>query len=297
MDYISHLDVVNPETNTAFVPSWQGYNSVTQDPAMLTEQLQTTLDIEQLLSIYLAAIGASHKVAAVELDTYHGKFTAGMPSSSHEELALPIQINDQLMGRLRYFSTKPITDILLSSLSNFQKRLVFPLRNALAFWQLQQMALKDPLTAIGNRASYDDAIGRAICSAKRRDTKFSLMVLDLDNFKQANDRYGHQLGDQILVRFTQLLLDCIRGTDQAFRFGGDEFAIILDEQAKDCARFVAERLQQAVLNSEITQKYSVGVSIGYAVFDKADSTTSLFARADKALYDAKHAGKNCVRTA
>ena len=123
------------------------------------------------------------------------------------------------------------------------------------------------------------------------------MVLDLDNFKQANDRYGHQLGDQILVRFAQLLLDCIRGTDQAFRFGGDEFAIILDEQAKDCARFVAERLQQAVLGSEIAQKYSVGVSIGYAVFDKADSTTSLFARADKALYDAKHAGKNCVRTA
>lgn len=297
MDYISHLDVISTDSKSTFVSGWSGYNSNAQDPASLTEQLQTTLDIEQLLAIYINAIGASHKVSGVELDTYHGKFSTGRTDSTLFELALPIQLDDRLMGRVNYYSSKPITDILLSSLSNYQKRLVFPLRNALAFWQLQQLALKDPLTNIGNRANYDDSIGRAICSAKRHATPFSLMVLDLDNFKQANDSYGHLVGDEILVKFTQMLRDSIRGTDQAFRFGGDEFAIILDGQDIDSALAVGERLQLSVDNSDIGLKFNVSVSVGCAVFEATDTTSSLFAKADKALYAAKRAGKNCIMSA
>lgn len=297
MDYISHLDVINTDSKSNFVSGWTGYNSTVQDPASLTEQLQTTLDIEQLLAIYVNAIGASHKVSGVELDTYHGKFSAGKVDSTLFELALPIQIDDRLMGRVNYYSVKPVTDILLSSLSNFQKRLVFPLRNALAFWQLQQLALKDPLTNIGNRANYDDSIGRAICSAKRHATPFTLMLLDLDNFKQVNDGYGHLIGDEILIKFTQMLKDSIRGTDQAFRFGGDEFAIILDGQDINSALAVGERLQSSIDDSDISLKYSVGVSVGCAVFESMDTTSSLFAKADKALYAAKHAGKNCIMSA
>lgn len=297
MDYISHLDVISPDTNNAYVAGWSGYQSNTDDPASLTEQLQTTLDIEQLLTIYLSAIGVSHKISAVELDTLQGKFVSGSVSDKHHELSLPIQINDRIVGRLRYFSVKPVTDILLSSLSNFQKRLVFPLRNALAFWQLQQMALRDPLTGIGNRASYDDSMGRAMCLAKRNATPFALVLLDLDNFKQANDNHGHQVGDEILVQFTKLIQSCIRGTDQAFRFGGDEFAIILDNPNNDAALTVSQRIQSAMLVSEIALNYTVGVSIGYTMFDMKDSTSSLFARADKALYDAKKSGKSCIKAA
>lgn len=297
MDYISHLDVINTDSKSNFVSGWSEYNSAIQDPATLTEQLQTSLDIDQLLAIYLNAIGPSHQVAGVELDTYHGKFIAGKIDATHQELALPIQLNDRVMGRVKYYSAKPITDILLSSLSNYQKRLVFPLRNALAFWQLQQLALKDPLTNIGNRANYDDSIGRAICSAKRHASSFALMVIDLDNFKQANDNYGHLVGDEILVKFTQILLESIRGTDQAFRFGGDEFAIILDDQDVNSALAVGERLQIAIAESDIAIKYFVGVSVGCAVFESNDSTSSLFAKADKALYEAKRAGKNCIKLA
>ncbi len=297
MDFISHLDVINPETNDLFQSHWTNTSASFQDPVSLTEQLQTTLDIEQLLSIFLHGISNSYKIMAIELDTYHGQFSTGLKTEEADQLSLPIRINDRLMGRLTYYSRKPITDIFLSSLSHFQKRLVFPLRNALAFWQLQQVALKDPLTAAGNRANYDDSLSRAIVSAQRNNKPFVLMILDLDNFKQVNDRFGHQTGDHLLISFVTIVNQCLRGNDQLFRFGGDEFAIILEQDNLESAQVVTERLQQEILKSEINSVYKVGVSLGCTLWSKQDSSDTLFARADSALYEAKRAGKNCLKTA
>ncbi len=297
VDYISHLDVINPDSNAALLTNWSGYNTSYGDQVSLVEQLQTTLDISQQLSIFLHALSNSFKITGIELETYHGKFEAGNASDDNERLSLPIRIHDQLMGRVIYYSQKPITDIFLSSLSNFQKRLVFPLRNALAFWQLQQLALQDSLTGIGNRASYNDGIGRALLQAKRHQQPFALLVLDLDNFKQVNDQYGHQIGDDLLIQFVALTNDCLRGTDQFFRFGGDEFAIILEHDNHNSASVVTKRLLDTLTASPVVKKYDVSVSIGCSYYKDGDTEASLFARADKALYQAKTAGKNRVEFA
>ncbi len=297
MDYISHLDVINPDSNAALLTNWAGYQTGYNDQISLVEQLQTTLDIEQQLTIFLEALSNSFKISAIDLETYHGRFTTGKAAKGCETLALPIRIHDQLMGRVLYHSQKPITDILLSSLSNFQKRLVFPLRNALAFWQLQQLALKDSLTGIGNRTSYNEAISRAISHSKRYNTPFSLLVMDLDNFKQVNDNFGHQTGDELLVQFVNLANKCLRNTDQFFRFGGDEFAIILEHDKKSSASIVSNRLLSTVKDSDIVKKFHVSVSIGAAISATEDLESTIFAKADKALYQAKQAGKNCVKFA
>ena len=297
MDYISHLDALNPEASASILASWTHYAKDRQDNSSLIEQLQTTLDIEQLLSIYLNAIANVYRINAVELETFHGKFKAGKSHEHLELMTLPIRIDNRLMGRLSYYSQKPITDILMSSLSGYQKSLVFPLRNALAFWQLQKVALKDPLTGIGNRAMYDDTMARKIKHAKRHDEPFVLMVLDLDNFKQVNDRHGHLMGDEILTAFVKLVEQGLRADDQMFRFGGDEFALILANQGLDAAKIVAARIHHAIGQHPLFNKYGVSTSIGCASYIQADSATDLFARADKALYAAKDAGKNCMKIA
>ena len=297
MDYISHLDALNPEASASILATWTSYAKDRQDNSSLIEQLQTTLDIEQLLSIYLNAITSVYKINAVELETFHGKFTAGKVHEHLQQMTLPIRIDNRLMGRLSYYSQKPITDILMSSLTGYQKSLVFPLRNALAFWQLQKMALKDPLTGIGNRAMYDDTIDRKIQHSKRYGDDFVLMVLDLDNFKQVNDQHGHLMGDEILTAFVKLVEQSLRGEDQMFRFGGDEFAVLLDKQGLQAAKIVAARINHAISQAPLFVKYGVSTSIGCACFNKADTATDLFARADKALYAAKDAGKNCMKIA
>ncbi len=296
MDYISHLDVLHPEANH-YLAAWPNNTGSRRDSESLVEQLQTTLDVEQILGIFLRAIANHYKINTVELDTYHGKFQATNGRKSKLSMTLPIRINDRLMARISYFSDRPITDVLMTSLTSYQKKLVYPLRNALAFWQLQQMALKDPLTGIGNRAMYDDAIERQVQHSARFEDSFVLMLLDLDNFKQVNDNHGHLMGDELLTTFVHTVSDCLRVTDQLFRFGGDEFAVILEKENLETAKIVASRINQAVTQDALFSKYQVSTSIGCAAFQLSDAPTDLFARADKALYAAKNAGKNCMKIA
>ena len=135
MDYISHLDALNPEANRLF-SSWSNYTPANSDSESLIEQLQTTLDIEQVLGIFLRAIANQYKINTVELETFHGKFEATNGQKSTQTITLPIRINDRLMGSITYFSNRAITDIMLSSLTSFLIMLVYPLCNASPFWQL-----------------------------------------------------------------------------------------------------------------------------------------------------------------
>lgn len=297
MDYINHLDVTNPEASPSVLASWTDFSKERQQNTSLIEQLQTTLDVEQLLAIYLNALAGVYKVNAISLETFQNSFTSGIAKPDSQILTLPIRIDNKLMGKISYYTEKRTTDILMSSLSGFQKALVFPLRNALAFWQLQQMALKDSLTGVGNRASFDDAISRSLQQGLRYEEEFVLMMLDLDNFKRVNDIQGHQVGDKVLTDFTQCVLGCLRAEDQMFRFGGDEFAIILPKQGLEAAKVVANRIHTAVAQSPKFMKYGVSTSIGCACYLTTDTIESLFARADKALYAAKYAGKNCMKIA
>lgn len=297
MDYINHLDVINPDASASVLANWSDFSKERDNNSSLIEQLQTTLDVEHLLAIYLNALANVYQVNAISLETFQNNFTSGTIKPDGQKLTLPIRIDNKLMGKISYYTEKRITDILMSSLSGFQKALTFPLRNALAFWQLQQLALKDALTGVGNRACYDEAVSRMMQQSQRYEEDFVLMVLDLDNFKAVNDLHGHQTGDEVLTEFTQLVADCLRGEDQLFRFGGDEFAILLPKQGLGAAKIVASRIHLAVGQQTKFIKFGVSTSIGCACFQTTDTTASLFARADKALYAAKYAGKNCMKIA
>ena len=166
---------------------------------------------------------------------------------------------------------------------------------------LEHMALFDSLTSLYNRKAIEFALNNEIQRSGRYQHKVSVLLLDLDHFKNINDTYGHQAGDQVLEAFAEVITDSIRGTDSAGRYGGEEFIVLLPETALENAVALAERLRQRVAELRVQSgdnTIKLTTSIGVAVYpDHADSWKSLYPILDKALYAAKHAGRNAVKVA
>jgi len=154
--------------------------------------------------------------------------------------------------------------------------------------KLETMAMYDPLTGLGNRNLFNVELPRAVAIAYRKQHSFSLLLMDLDRFKAANDRYGHAAGDAVLAAVGERLRNLTRASDACFRIGGDEFTAILDPGSDGA--IVAQRIRAAIAEpiSFGTESLSVGVSIGLATYPM-DSTEpqDLLRAVDAAMYDAK----------
>lgn len=162
----------------------------------------------------------------------------------------------------------------------------------------QELANTDPLTGLANRRHAMSEIDRAIMLARKHDTPVSLLVFDLDHFKEVNDRHGHVAGDRVLAKVARLAQFVAPDGDMVARFGGEEFVVLLHGADMQAASTFAEQLRWTIESgSEVEDVGGVTASIGYATFDPADTSLTLFARADAALYEAKSAGRNQVRMA
>jgi diguanylate cyclase (GGDEF)-like protein len=140
------------------------------------------------------------------------------------------------------------------------------------------------------------ALKRELELAKRNNLPLSLLVIDIDHFKIVNDTWGHNIGDQILTHIAAVIKDSLRQTDQTFRFGGEEFVVILCDTQAAAAQMVANRIRKNVNCTPAQNSTDVksSVSIGLAYLAPDDDRNSLFTRADTALFQAKQTGRNCV---
>ena len=162
----------------------------------------------------------------------------------------------------------------------------------------EQLANTDPLTGLSNRRFAMSQIDRSIVVARQQDSDLSLIVFDLDHFKQINDTYGHVAGDAVLVRVAKLARLLIPETDVVARFGGEEFVCMLTGADATVAQEFAERLRWSIESGSATDGVpGCTASIGHATLGQGESSLILFARADAALYEAKEAGRNQVRMA
>jgi diguanylate cyclase (GGDEF)-like protein len=157
---------------------------------------------------------------------------------------------------------------------------------------LHQQALHDQLTGLPNRTLFVERVERAIARAERRKTPVSAMYLDVDNFKEINDTFGHQAGDEVLIAVAERLKGALRTEDTASRLGGDEFGVLLEEDVDGATR-AAERLIGALVGTYAVTagELQVGVSIGVAARQGAEELDELLRQADAAMYLAKASGK------
>ena len=170
--------------------------------------------------------------------------------------------------------------------------------------EVQRLANEDVLTGCFNRRHFMELAEMEIKRSMRYKQSLSFLMMDIDHFKSFNDRYGHQIGDQLLCHLVSLCQKQLRVADTLGRYGGEEFVILMPETGRDGAKEASERLHKSIEEMNIDTpegKLAITVSMGLTSlesgFDETQTLDMLIKRADKALFTAKKAGRNCIRTA
>lgn len=163
----------------------------------------------------------------------------------------------------------------------------------------ETLASNDPLTGAFNRYKFRELFERSLSNEKRYRGGMALVFLDVDHFKQVNDRFGHGAGDMVLVQLTKLIQEQSRNTDVVARWGGEEFVILVPQGGEQAAEILAENIRKVVAAYDFPGVGRVTVSLGISTYVEGDSLESICQRADYALYHAKQEGRNrvCVRLA
>jgi len=218
-------------------------------------------------------------------------------------LAAPIVVERQLVGiiRLNGFEPQMFTIGDLRILEALSLMASLALENLQLLAKLQEGATRDNLTGLYTRKFFDERIAEEILRAGRYQTEFSLLMMDIDHFKRYNDTYGHAAGDQVLVRFSQVLGRLVRPVDMLARYGGEEFVLIVPQLNLAQAREMAENIRQAIaaevfqFGADASTQEHVTVSIGLSNFpNEATIASQLLRVADYRLYQAKEGGRNRV---
>ncbi|MEW6992090.1 GGDEF domain-containing protein [Colwelliaceae bacterium 6441] len=253
----------------------------------LTEQLQTSLELKALLNIF--AMEASKYVDFSGLYFKQGNISASVRGSKpgKKERTFDLKINKQYIGTLTYALNSPISLTNNKVLKELHQLLIHPINNAIKYQQAIDLAMQDSLTELGNRRYFDEQLKRAMHHANRQRTKVGLMVCDLNKFKVINDTYGHHVGDEILKNFAAALKKSVRDSDSIFRFGGDEFVIIVEDASEQSLLVIEERINLALAENSLLTQYNVGCSLGFTFMNRADCPISFFERADGLLYQQK----------
>jgi diguanylate cyclase (GGDEF)-like protein len=215
----------------------------------------------------------------------------------HSGLAVPLPGESQTLGYLTVFTrskTHQFSDDDVRQLETLALRAGPAIENARRFREARQLADLDALTGLHNRRYFHETLSRECARAHRYERKLSLIVFDLDDFKEVNDRIGHLAGDAALAEAAERVRDVVRTADIACRVGGDEFAVILPESSLEDADQLYRRILNSVSSRPLGQAGKLYLSAGVAELRPEDDPVSFFQRADDALYRAKEAGKGRV---
>lgn len=184
-----------------------------------------------------------------------------------------------------------ITSLLLSLLSA-----IISTRYKVQKNSLEVLASIDPLTGACNRRIMKQEILLAVEEHSRKGTPMAAILMDLDHFKAFNDRFGHEVGDDILASFSKMVLDMTRKNDRFFRYGGEEFLMLVKNSSLEEAKAIAEKIRTASEHSDFFTPENVTVSLGVAMLQDGETSEQWVSRADKAMYRSKAMGRNQVST-
>jgi len=160
---------------------------------------------------------------------------------------------------------------------------------------LEYQASHDKLTGLYNRNKFDEIFGKELRRSQRYEYDLSLIIFDIDDFKKVNDKFGHQIGDEVLIEISKIVLLNVREHDLVVRWGGEEFLVLLPNTKLEGAVSVAQKIKEVISSTQLSsKKLNITSSFGVSTLKKDDLEKDIIARADKALYDAKETGKNKV---
>ncbi len=263
--------------------------------------LQSTLDVEQLITLFhretkdvLTYDNISYLIPHNELE-----LNLGTEKPAKQSCSCNLTLHNHSLGQITFTRGEEFTPADRELIESLLGSLAYPLRNALEYKKVAEDATRDPLTGAYNRGVMEAALTREVALAKRHKLPLSFLMIDIDHFKNVNDTYGHATGDHVLNAFADCIAQHIRATDILFRYGGEEFTVLLNNTPLQGALTLAERIRRAAEHGECVadngEKISITASIGVACLGEGDTDQDLFNHADKALYMAKEHGRNCIR--
>jgi diguanylate cyclase (GGDEF)-like protein len=264
------------------------------------ETLAATHDPQALLPVVLkAATEATGATGGVILTSDVPRVSWGVTNANRsEQLDVPLRTEAGTVSTLRLFSgAEPFDEEARDAARWIATQAEIALENAHLHRLVQQQALTDELTSLANRRRFMAEFRREAQRADRTETPLSVIVLDLDDFKQINDTWGHDTGDAVLRGLADVLAGATRTVDLPARLGGEEFAVLLPNTDAEGARGVAERVQRDLAEMRVPagdEKVTVTASFGISSFPEGAELADLLNDADRCLYDAKRAGKNRI---
>jgi diguanylate cyclase (GGDEF)-like protein len=214
-------------------------------------------------------------------------------------LCIPLLAHKRAVGALVVVGSALFEDEAVQLMTLLAGQAAISVEHAQALAELQIRATTDNLTALDNRATIEQKLNQSVARCQRNNQELSVLLLDLDHFKNINDTYGHPAGDMVLRQVARLLEDCKRVNDSVGRYGGEEFILVLEDTGDAGARLVAERVRQRIASLQFPStegNFSTTASIGFSVSGRDGNTAlDLVKRADQALYQIKNNGRNQVR--
>jgi diguanylate cyclase (GGDEF)-like protein len=277
---------INPPTQTA-----------DRATLALINTLQSSLELDKLIETFARELSAHVPHDSIEYRNPAAGVIQRLGNPEGFSCNYRITLLEESLGDLQLTRKTMFSADELAHLESLLCAVVYPLRNALLYKRALQSAFTDPVTGTHNRAAFDNALQREVELAQRHGTQLSLVMVDADHFKRINDTYGHIVGDSVLRGLGDCLLKSARGCDMVFRYGGEEFAVVLSNTRGDGALRLAERIRSTVEAKRFQYEetvLSLTVSVGVASLTLNDDAAALIERADRALYQAKHAGRNRV---
>ena len=265
------------------------------------EALAATHDVDQLLRVVVeTVVEATGATGGIVVGLGGEVVQSGTLSDRGERFELPLTAGRQSFGTLTLAGRGFSVDQRRTA-ATLVAHSAIALENARLHRIVTRQALVDMLTGLANRRHCEESLASELMRAERFGGSVAFALADLDDFKSVNDRYGHPVGDSVLIEFAETLRDCVREIDLPSRWGGEEFGIVLPGTDLEGAGRLAERArtvfeQRTILAPDGTRIH-VTVSLGVAAFPEAAGSENLVAAADGALYEAKRAGKNQVVTA
>jgi len=183
------------------------------------------------------------------------------------------------------------SNFLLIDINNIDKNLVDNIK------RIEEQVYIDELTQLNNRKAYNKKLSELLVRFKRYKSVFSIMMYDIDDFKMVNDKYGHDIGDELLFKISKLIKSSIRESDYIFRIGGEEFIILFSEMPLRDSIKVAEKVRKNVEKSlNLIRNKKITISIGVSEVQIFDDEDSIYKRVDKLMYISKDTGKNKITT-
>ena len=260
----------------------------------LANQLQTTLELESVIELFVEEIKQSFPHDNASYQDPSKSFSITFGEQTRHRASYTLKVLEQNLGEIHFSRKSRFSEAEIEGLEDLLAVLLYPLRNALLYRDAIQSSLLDALTGVKNRAAFESNYSREIEISRRKSSELSLLVLDIDHFKRVNDRFGHMVGDLALKNVAQAVEATIRCSDALYRYGGEEFVVVLNGTDKAGAELLAERIRQNIEALVFTSPKGLclTLSVGVATLSKDDSTKSLFERADNALYQAKESGRN-----